>query len=124
MLLFIFTMSIKLSSRNVRGFNNPSKHKKVSDFVGQEDIKIFSILETKIKMENEARIFEKSFKNWKFLSYSQPDLPARNWACWDPNFCDIILVQKSYQFILVKVTVFYGDFSFFLLLCMRIISMS
>ncbi|KAL7234526.1 hypothetical protein ACSBR1_018022 [Camellia fascicularis] len=109
----IYIMSIKLSFWNVRGFNNPSKYKEVVDFVKQEDIKIMSILETKIKMENEAKLFENSFKNWKFLSNSQPDLPARIWICWDPNFCDIMLVQKSNQFIFVKVTVFYSDFSFF-----------
>ncbi|KAL7204695.1 hypothetical protein ACSBR2_017740 [Camellia fascicularis] len=85
----------------LKGFNNLSKHKEVIDFVKQEDIKIMSILETKIKMENEAKLFKNSFKNWKFLSNSQPDLPSRIWICWDPNFCDIL------------VTVFDSDFSFF-----------
>ncbi|XP_028067860.1 uncharacterized protein LOC114270518 [Camellia sinensis] len=64
-------------------------------------------------MENEAKIFDNSFKNWKFLSNSQPDLPATIWVCWDPNFCDVLMVQKSNQFIFVKVTVFEGDLSFF-----------
>ncbi|KAL7161752.1 hypothetical protein ACSBR2_042264 [Camellia fascicularis] len=64
-------------------------------------------------MENEAKLFEKSFKNWKFLSNSQPDLPARIWVCWDPNFCDILMLQKSNQFIFVKVNVFDTDSSFF-----------
>ena len=112
-LFLLRIMSIKSSFWNVRGFNNPSKHKEVIDFVKKEDIKIMSILETKVKMENEAKIFYNSFKNWKFLSNSQPDLPARIWVCWDPNFCDVLMVQKSNQFIFVKVTVFEGDLSFF-----------
>ncbi|XP_028095113.1 uncharacterized protein LOC114295119 [Camellia sinensis] len=71
------------------------------------------VLETKIKMENEAKLFEHSFRNWKFLSNSQPNLLARIWICWDPNFCDILVVQKSNQFIFVKVTVFESNFNFF-----------
>ncbi|XP_028074449.1 uncharacterized protein LOC114276810 [Camellia sinensis] len=96
-----------------RGFNNPSKHKEVADFVRKEDIKIMCILETKIKMENEAKLFANSFKSWNFLSNSQPDLPARIWVCWDPNFCDILMLQQSNQYIFVKIHVFDTDSSFF-----------
>ena len=106
-------MSFKISSWNVRGFNNPSKHKEVADFVRKEDIKIMCVLETKIKMENEAKLFANSFKNWNFLSNSQPDLPARIWVCWDPNFCDILMLQQSNQYIFVKIHVFDTDSSFF-----------
>lgn len=56
-------MSLKLAAWNVRGFNDPSKHKEILDFVYKEDIKIMSILETKIKPENESKIFGKCFKN-------------------------------------------------------------
>lgn len=74
-------MSLKLASWNVRGFNDPSKHKKVLDFVHKEDIKIMIILETKIKSTNEGRIFESCFKNWNLLLNSQPDLSARIRIC-------------------------------------------
>lgn len=47
------------------------------------------------------------------MSNSQPDLNARIWTCWDPNFCDILCVKKSNQFMFCKITVLDGDFSFF-----------
>ncbi|XP_028107535.1 uncharacterized protein LOC114306486 [Camellia sinensis] len=45
-----------------RGFNNPSKHKEVTDFVKKEDIKIMSILETKLKWRMKLNFLKKALK--------------------------------------------------------------
>ncbi|XP_028068678.1 uncharacterized protein LOC114271244 [Camellia sinensis] len=79
----------------------------------KENIKIMSLLETKVKSENEAKIFEKSLKNWNLLSNSQPDRAARIGICWDPNFCNIVSIRMAAQFVFCRVTILEGDTSFF-----------
>lgn len=106
-------MSIKIVSWNVRGLNDPSKHKEVFDLVHKENIKIMSLLETKVKSGNEAKFFEKSLKNWNLLSNSQPDRAARIWICWDPSFCNIVSIRMAAQFVFCRVTILEGDTSFF-----------
>lgn len=105
-------MSIKIASWNVRGFNDPSKHREVFDFVHKKNIQIMSLLETKVKHDNEANIFGKSFKNWNLLSNSNSDSTARIWVCWDPQFCNIVSISKSTQFVFCRMTILEGNTSF------------
>ena len=100
-------MSLKIASWNVRGFNNPHRHKEVWKFLLNEDIKILGILETKIKALNEQQIFS-GVNNWPFLTNSQPTKSGRICVCWDPAFCKVTLLSASNQFIFCGVQ----DFSF------------
>lgn len=70
------------------------------------------LLETKVKKENEAKIFELSFKRWKFLTNSQSDCRARIWVCWDPDFCDVVCINMTNQLIFCKVTILQEDIVF------------
>lgn len=109
----LFIMDFKISSRNISGLNEPLKQKEIRNFVLKEDLKIFGILETKVKHTNEQTVFEKIFKNkWAFVSNSDNTTPGCIWLCWDPNFCAINPIYQSDQIIFCKIDLFDSDISF------------
>lgn len=105
-------MDFKISSWNIRGLNDPLKHKEVRNFVKKEDLKILSILESKVKQCNEQSIFGKIFKNWAFLSNSNSVSNGRIWICWDPNFCTVNPIYQSEQLIFCNIHMLEPDLSF------------
>lgn len=51
-------MSIKIASWNVRGFNDPSKHKEIFGLVHKVDIKIMSIWRQKLKLKRRKALLQ------------------------------------------------------------------
>lgn len=97
-------MTVKIASWNVRGLNDPSKHKEIKKLVLNENINVMGVLETKIKQVNEINICAKCFGNWSFLSNSQPTVTGRVWVCWDTVICNVQMISMSNQHIFCKIT--------------------
>ena len=67
---FCFSMTVKIASWNVRGLNDPSKHKEIKILVFKENIHVMGVLETKIKQINESKICAQCFGNWLILKFT------------------------------------------------------
>ncbi|XP_043697386.1 uncharacterized protein LOC122648199 [Telopea speciosissima] len=63
------------------------------------------LFETKVKLDNCASIFDSFLTGWKYLHNGDLDNSMQIWLGWDPNFYDVVLVQKSKQFIHAKVSI-------------------
>ncbi|XP_043697266.1 uncharacterized protein LOC122648061 [Telopea speciosissima] len=67
--------------------------------------KLVCLLETKVRLENCAAIFDNFISDWKYVHNGEIDNTIRIWLGWDPNFFNVEEIQKSKQFIHVKVLV-------------------
>ena len=64
-------MSFKIGCWNVRGFNDPQKQNSVKSVLRKEDVKVFGLLETKIKRNKFEPVFGKLFEGWECFSNHQ-----------------------------------------------------
>ncbi|XP_043697429.1 uncharacterized protein LOC122648258, partial [Telopea speciosissima] len=69
------------------------------------EVNLVGLFETKVKLDNCASIFHSFLTGWKYLHNGDLDNSIRIWLGWDPNFYDVVLVQKSKQFIHAKVSI-------------------
>ncbi|XP_043697107.1 uncharacterized protein LOC122647867, partial [Telopea speciosissima] len=69
------------------------------------EVNLVGLFETKVKLDNCASIFDSFLTGWKYLHNGDLDNSIQIWLGWDPNFYDVVLVQKSKQFIHAKVSI-------------------
>ena len=87
----------------MKGFNDPVKQIEVKDFIRKENVRVFGLVETKIKKEKFDDVFGRNFVNWNKISNHHWSPLGRVCVCWDPNFCVVKSIESSDLFILCEV---------------------
>ncbi|XP_043697110.1 uncharacterized protein LOC122647868 [Telopea speciosissima] len=96
---------MKCLAWNVRGMNASTKRMEIKKVCKDHEVKLVGLFETKVKLDNCASIFDSFLTGWKYLHNGDLDNSIRIWLGWDPNFYDVVLVQKSKQFVHAKVSI-------------------
>ena len=69
-----------ISSWNIRGLNFPIKQKEITRFISHNQIDVIGIIETKVRMPNQAKIQSNFMPQWKFVKNSEPYIVDRIWV--------------------------------------------
>lgn len=73
---------MNICSWNVRGLNSPNKQEDPSDFLVKHKVGIISLVETRIREKNVARIQNKIFYDWECIPNHRFSPKGRIWLCW------------------------------------------
>lgn len=69
---------------NVRGFNLPSREKKMLNLIQEKKIGLFGVIETRVKVENKSRVMDLMGNKWKWCDNYNNDPTSRIIVGWDP----------------------------------------
>ena len=86
-----------VSCWNIRGFNNPLKHKRVLAHLKKNKVDIMGILETKLKRQDSKDIVKHKFRNWASLDNFHKHQAGRILILWNPNKIRINPVESTAQ---------------------------
>ncbi|XP_043696737.1 uncharacterized protein LOC122647384, partial [Telopea speciosissima] len=92
--------------------NASTKRLEIKKVCKDYQAKLVCLLETKVKVDNCAAVFDKFLLDWKYLHNGEAGNTIRIWLGWDPNVLDVEEIQKSKQFIHAKVSVIGTSVSF------------
>lgn len=67
---------------NVRGFNKPSKHLVVSEWVRKGGFQFGCLIETRVKERKAKEIIQKVFPGWSYISNYDHNRLGRIWVVW------------------------------------------
>ena len=99
---------------NVKGCNDPLKIKELRRCILDNNLYLFSILETKVKAANELSHQRSLLQQWKFLCSYGSNNTRCIWICWDPSRCSVTLLDSNPQWIHCNVSVSQPSLSFYL----------
>ncbi|KAJ6397280.1 hypothetical protein OIU84_020282, partial [Salix udensis] len=89
---------------NIRGLNGSNKHKYVHDWVVKNNLKVISLLETKVLEDNMSAVEHGlNLHAWKFLSNGIDGTAARIIVGWDPGECDVQCIKMVQQLVSCKI---------------------
>ncbi|GAV76604.1 hypothetical protein CFOL_v3_20077, partial [Cephalotus follicularis] len=89
---------------NVRGLNNPSKHREVSHFILSNKISLLALLETRLRESNVNHVVKSIRRQWHFCSNHNASLPGRIVVMWDPAHIGFVPICVNEQALHGKVT--------------------
>ncbi|XP_043697301.1 uncharacterized protein LOC122648107 [Telopea speciosissima] len=92
--------------------NAPTKKHGVRKVILDNNAKLAILLETKVKTENCAAVFDSFISNWKYLHNGEVGSTARIWVGWDSAVLKVEEILKSDQFIHLKVTTLGSSLSY------------
>lgn len=78
LVVFYFSMTLKICAWNVRGLNDLTKQREVANIFCNEGIDIVDQLETKVLSNKHKNILNRVVKHWK--SHTNNDNAALGWA--------------------------------------------
>ncbi|XP_074265666.1 uncharacterized protein LOC141588110 [Silene latifolia] len=90
---------IKFGFWNVRGMNKGGKQVDVNNFLHNNNVGMFGLLETKIKTDNFHSIANKIFSDWSISTNNNFRSGGRVWMLWKSHMFDIQFLQYDAQFI-------------------------
>ena len=70
---------------NVRGFNKPSKHTVVHNWIRSKDFQFGCLLETRVKERKSAAIVDSVCRGWSCISNYEFSRKGRIWVLWSPR---------------------------------------
>ncbi|GAV92781.1 Exo_endo_phos domain-containing protein [Cephalotus follicularis] len=76
---------MSLSTWNVRGLNDPSKHNEVRHFLRSNNISLFGLLESKVRFHNQDKVVRGINKHWLYTSNHNASLSGRVVVVWNPS---------------------------------------
>ncbi|XP_074315296.1 uncharacterized protein LOC141651483 [Silene latifolia] len=88
---------------NIRGMNNPSKQKEIKRLLGQNNVGLCGLLETKIKVNNGNNVRLNICDGWSVCTNSSLHKGGRIWLIWDPSSYDVTIFDIQIQSIHTKV---------------------
>ena len=103
---------INLCTWNVRGLNDPQKIREVSKFIRDNNLHFVGLVETKIRVQNVAKLQNKLNKGWTWLNNSSCSPRGRIWIGWNPNEVNVTCLCMNKLF-----TVSWKFLFFLLFLC-------
>ncbi|GAV92707.1 Exo_endo_phos domain-containing protein/DUF4283 domain-containing protein/zf-CCHC_4 domain-containing protein, partial [Cephalotus follicularis] len=87
----------QLAVWNVRGLNNPSKHREVAQFILSNKISLFALLETRLRESNVEHVVKSIRRNWHFCSNHNSSLSGRIVVMWDASQIDFVFLFANEQ---------------------------
>ena len=70
---------------NMRGFNKPSKHEVVREWVRNQSLQFGSLIETRVKERKADNIMNSVFQNWSHMANYEHHHLGRIWVVWGPS---------------------------------------
>jgi hypothetical protein len=92
--------------------NSPAKTKEVKSFLVNNDVHVVGLLETKIKLQKDAKIQKKLGNRWIWLANYNHHEKGRVWVGWRQDWCNLELCASHQQFIATKITPLNSNQSF------------
>ncbi|XP_074298503.1 uncharacterized protein LOC141629388 [Silene latifolia] len=92
----------KIGFWNVRGMNRVGKQKAINFFLQNKDIRLFGLLETKIKSRALKKVVN-NFNNWCISTNNGHHNGGRIWILWQPQAVKIQFLEYNAQFIHMRV---------------------
>ena len=90
-------------SWNVRGLNNKTKQNEVRNFISSHNVKLFSLLETRVKAHNLGSVYTNIFSGWCFTHNLTCHENGRILIGWCPITFTVNILQVDNQYIQCKV---------------------
>ncbi|XP_074315902.1 uncharacterized protein LOC141652260 [Silene latifolia] len=82
---------------NVRGMNNPTKQHEIKQFINQNKVELFGIVENKIKSSSRNNVGGTLCENWSICTNSSLHSGGRVWLIWDPNSYEVHIQDITIQ---------------------------
>ncbi|KAJ9535485.1 hypothetical protein OSB04_un001384 [Centaurea solstitialis] len=84
---------------NIRGLNSRIKQKEVRDSIKLHGISLFAIVETRLQIDNIAKVCVDTFGSWDWITNSSfCDRGTRIVIAWDPKTLDVMSIEGHAQF--------------------------
>ena len=84
---------------NIRGLNNRNKHHEVRNFINSHNIKLFSLLETRVKVKNLGSSYLNVCVGWCFTHNLSCHENGRIVIGWCPNAFNVDIKVVHSQFV-------------------------
>ena len=98
---------------NVRGLNKHSKQINVRQLIQSHNIKLFSLLETRVKAPRMGDLYLTVCPNWCFTTNLSCHYNGRIILAWDPDVFKMDIIHMGSQLIHTYITVRSSDKGFF-----------
>lgn len=86
-------------TRNVRGLNSKTKQQEVRKFLSSHNVKLFSLLETRVKAHNMGKVYLQLCPGWCFTSNNSYHENERIIVGWWPNEFRLNIMEMTSQYI-------------------------
>ena len=101
----------KIGCWNIRGINGFKKQKYVRDWIKNNKLSLFSLIETKVKLARLHSVQDGlALGDWRIISNATGDVPARIIIGWDPGIYDVLCVHSDEQLMTCRVSAFHQSF--------------
>ncbi|XP_048496207.1 uncharacterized protein LOC125495509 [Beta vulgaris subsp. vulgaris] len=90
-------------SWNVRGLNNKTKQIEVRNFISSHNVKLFGLLETRVKAPNLGSVYNNVCSGWCFSHNLSCHKNGRILIGWCPNSFTVDILQVNSQYIHCKI---------------------
>lgn len=101
-----------LCSWNIRGLNDPIKHREVKKYLYSNNIKLVALIETKVKAKNSTKIRKKFGPSWSWVDNYTHSPRGRIWIGQsNPDF-NLVVTHSTSQIIHAEVTDIAGHSQF------------
>ncbi|XP_074277992.1 uncharacterized protein LOC141601597 [Silene latifolia] len=84
---------------NIRGLNSPSKQISIKNFLHHHQIRLFGLLETKVKPLSLKTVKNNLCNSWCITTNTQFHKGGRVWILWNPTTFTVQILQYNAQFI-------------------------
>lgn len=98
---------------NVRGCNEPIKHKGLMDFARSSNSDIIAVLETKLNSKMLSGLTKSTFRHWGFVHNFESHHGKRILILWNPMNVSVSMVFHDAQMIYCRITCFITAISFY-----------
>ncbi|XP_021754567.1 uncharacterized protein LOC110719898 [Chenopodium quinoa] len=88
---------------NTRGLSNSDRLCDVLNFIKQQDIGLFGLLETKVKAKNFGKVFSNFGGEWSVCANYSKCVGGRIWVIWRPGVFQVTIVRIDSQCIHAQV---------------------
>lgn len=89
---------------NIRGLNNLTKQRAVSDWISKFSLGLVGLLEIKVEYLHLDSVVSKICLSWRYLSNTIPLITCRVLVCWNLSLYHINNIQTSLQELICEVT--------------------
>ncbi|KAL9227805.1 hypothetical protein vseg_003455 [Gypsophila vaccaria] len=96
---------VKLEFWNIRGLNSSAKQKEIKCFLHSNKVKLFGLLETRVKSTSMNKVVPNVCIGWSFCTNICAHPGGRIWMLWNPNVVQVSVIECDSQSIHAYVTV-------------------
>ncbi|GAV69150.1 hypothetical protein CFOL_v3_12651, partial [Cephalotus follicularis] len=82
---------------NIRGLNDPIKHREVKSLILKFKIACIGLLETIVRDVNKDRVARSISRGWKIVATHAQSLLGRIWVMWNPGVVQFMVLEILHQ---------------------------